>query len=335
MFPHLAWTGLDHSRAAVCCKQRSDSSAFQAAFQALRESLANDGQLGMPAGSVATGIHDSGRDFAAGRAQARTTVRKKNAQRTRGRYVEPEEEQTPSFPPAGSTDRDKKITLGTHLTQLQSQNPRCVFITRKINGMGFQSKEILSTFYGQYGNVVEVLVAHSKVKSLRGQDAQSRTRPGSLGFVVMDSPEAVAKILAAGANQRVAGHTIRVEPFQRVTKPQDAGQSAGSTATSGGSTTMGSGSGSGGSGSDKSDPNGSDKSSAGSANGLGESGSGGSEEGSDKGNGFSADGSQPKAEGSEDSNPGEDSRSESSNRAASPGNGRDEEPFHEGVLQGE
>ena len=66
-----------------------------------------------------------------------------------GFWHPPQEEQTPSFPPAGSTDRvilcrfelvprglvlvllrcllreDKKITLGTHLTQLQSQNPRC------------------------------------------------------------------------------------------------------------------------------------------------------------------------------------------------------------------
>ena len=105
-----------------------------------------------------------------------------------------------------------------------------------------------------------------------------------------------------------------MERFEKIAKPQDAGQStvacplkgdkltpeAGDSTSTG--ATTGSGSGSGG------DSNGSDKSSAG-ANGIGESGSGGSEEGSDKGrdsllraaacsggNGFSADGSQQKAE---------------------------------------
>ncbi|CAE7389973.1 unnamed protein product [Symbiodinium natans] len=101
-----------------------------------------------------------------------------------------------------------------HLTHLQSEDPKCVFITRRINGMGFQSKDILHAFYGQYGKVVKVLVAHSKVKPFRRQGAQARIRPGSLGFVVMDSPEAVEKILAVGTNHKVAGHMISVEPFE-------------------------------------------------------------------------------------------------------------------------
>ena len=77
-----------------------------------------------------------------------------------------------------------------------------------------------------------------------------------------------------------------MERFEKIAKPQDAGQST-ADSTSTGATTGSAGSGG--------DSNGSDKSSAG-ANGIGESGSGGSEEGSDKGNGFSADGSQQKAE---------------------------------------
>ncbi|CAE6971399.1 unnamed protein product [Symbiodinium natans] len=332
--PGLDWPG------------QSDANSFPVTL----ESLANYGQMGMPAGSVAAGSHHSGHDKV-GRVQNRTNhIRIKNTQRAGGwMNVEPEEATQSSSPPSSSTDRDKKSTLGMHLTQLQTEDPRCVFITRRINGMGFQSKDILSAFYGQYGKVVKVLVAHSKVKPFRRQGAQSRIRPGSLGFVVMDSPEAVEKILEVGTTQKVAGHMISVEPFERIAKPQDPGQSADSTATNGDSTTTGSGSGSGGSGSDKSstgsanglgDSNGSDKSSAGSANGLGESGSGGSEEGSDKGNGFSADGSQPKAEGSqgssEDSNPGDgDSQSEASNRATSPGTGRKKEAFEEGVLPGE
>jgi len=323
------------------------------AFQVGLDNLAAYGHLGMPTGSVASVGQSSGHDKAA-RAQTRTNhVRKKPSHKSGGwSNDEPEEATQSSSPPSSSTEKDKRSTLGMHLTQLQPEDPRCVFITRRINGMGFQSKDVLTAHYEQFGKVLKVLVAHSKVKPFRRQGgAQSRIRPGSLGFIVMDSPESVEKVLAVGTHQTVAGHKISVERFERIAKPEDAGQSvADSTCTTNGdSTTTGSGSRSGGSGSDKSsagsanglgDSNGSDKSSAGSANGLGESGSGGSEEGSDKGNGFSADGSQQKAEGSqgssEDSNGGDgDSQSESSNRATSPGTGRKKEAFEEGVLPGE
>eukprot|EP00438_Fugacium_kawagutii_P035421 Skav202011 [mRNA] locus=scaffold1829:159235:169915:- [translate_table: standard] len=144
--------------------------------------------------------------------------------------AENEEAAQSSSPPSSSTEKaslhaDKKSTLGMHLTQLQTEDPKCVFIARRINGMGFQSKDVLSAHYEQYGRVLKVLVAHSKVKPFRRQGAQSRIRPGSLGFIVMDSPQSVEKILAHGANQTVAGHNISVERFEKIAKPQETGQS--------------------------------------------------------------------------------------------------------------
>lgn len=306
------------------------------------ESLASYGHMGMPgsAGNMVAG-HDkiSSNGSMDMKHAARAQNRANHVQKKKGWLnAENEEAAQSSSPPSSSTEKaslhaDKKSTLGMHLTQLQTEDPKCVFIARRINGMGFQSKDVLSAHYEQYGRVLKVLVAHSKVKPFRRQGAQSRIRPGSLGFIVMDSPQSVEKILAHGANQTVAGHNISVERFEKIAKPQETGQSTAgdSTTTHGGSTTTGSGSGSGG------DSNGSDKSSAAGANGMGESGSGGSEEGSDKGNGFSADGSQQKAEGSsEDSNGGDgDWQSESSNRATSPGTGRKKEAFEEGVLPGD
>eukprot|EP00931_Biecheleriopsis_adriatica_P026273 TRINITY_DN15_c1_g1_i1.p1 TRINITY_DN15_c1_g1~~TRINITY_DN15_c1_g1_i1.p1 ORF type:complete len:857 (-),score=184.62 TRINITY_DN15_c1_g1_i1:189-2690(-) len=219
-----------------------------------------------------------------------------------------------------SNDCDLKTTLGMHLTELQDEDPQCVFIVRRISSMGFQSQDKLTSHYGQFGKVLKVLVAHSKVKPFRRHSAQARIRPGSLGFIVMKDQQSVEKILALGAEQTVAGCCICVEPFEQIAKPPGrttATSNAGDSTTTGDSTTPGSGS--------RSGSNGSDGSGSRDSNG-----SNGSEEGSDKGN-SAGESSQPQAEGSQggsqeagsqeagsDSNGG-DSQSESSNHAASPG----------------
>lgn len=110
-------------------------------------------------------------------------------------------------------------SLHTHLSELQNQLAETVFIARRIGRMNFQSQEILTNHYSQYGTVVRVLVTHSKVKPYRGYGTQPRVRPGNFGFVIMDSPESVARILSAGPEQVVAGHRIRVEQYQHMFKP--------------------------------------------------------------------------------------------------------------------
>jgi len=151
----------------------------------------------------------------------------------------------------------KKQTLGMHLTELQGEDPRCVFIVRRVSSMGFQSQELLATHFSQWGMVTRVLVAHSKVKPFRCSGNLPRIRPGSLGFVVMDSVKSVKNILAAGKEQMVADCLISVEPFEQCAKSRDpcanvalSGTDSTSTATgdtrgSGSGPDSGSGSGSG------------------------------------------------------------------------------------------
>merc|ERR1719461_817079 len=113
--------------------------------------------------------------------------------------------------PALSSQQSMQGTLRAHLTSLQSENPDCVFIARRINRLGFRSREILHRHYSGIvpnGEVRRVLVAHSKVK-YRDEDGQVRTRPGGLGLIVMSSAASVLQILALGQTQQVAGHEIR------------------------------------------------------------------------------------------------------------------------------
>lgn len=185
------------------------------------------------------------------------------------------EQQAPATPSLAASDGTmtpapdrlaNKQTLGMHLTQLQNQDPKHVFIARRISGMGFQSQELLASHYSQYGGVFRVLVAHSKVKPFRSGRTQPRIRPGSLGFVVMVTQESVERIFAAGKEQIVAGCCICVEPFEQTAKPREGRASAGDSTSTATGDTPGSGSRSG---------------SNGSENGSG-SGSNGSEKGSDK-----------------------------------------------------
>eukprot|EP00929_Paragymnodinium_shiwhaense_P071672 TRINITY_DN36419_c0_g1_i1.p1 TRINITY_DN36419_c0_g1~~TRINITY_DN36419_c0_g1_i1.p1 ORF type:complete len:1021 (-),score=191.97 TRINITY_DN36419_c0_g1_i1:409-3471(-) len=106
-------------------------------------------------------------------------------------------------------------TLRSHLMQVRSENPECIFIARRINKLGFRSREILRHHYTQYGEVSRVLVAHSKVKAFRDSSGELRTRPGGLGLVVMKSAATTRKILALGEEHFIAGHSIRVQCFQR------------------------------------------------------------------------------------------------------------------------
>jgi len=69
----------------------------------------------------------------------------------------------------------------------------------------------LRDHFAQYGQVVRVLVAQRKIKGLQGQP---KTRPGSLGLVVMKRPGSVRKIMAMGEDLTVCGQKIRIERFE-------------------------------------------------------------------------------------------------------------------------
>eukprot|EP00435_Cladocopium_sp_Y103_P053173 s1517_g17.t1 len=86
-----------------------------------------------------------------------------------------------------------KQTLRGYLEELRSEDPRCIFIVRRINKLGFRSKSALESHYSKFGKVLQVCVAHSKVKPLPNSGQTARTRPGNFGLVVMQSPAAVKK----------------------------------------------------------------------------------------------------------------------------------------------
>ncbi|CAE8630038.1 unnamed protein product, partial [Polarella glacialis] len=106
-------------------------------------------------------------------------------------------------------------TLHLHLTDLQNEDPERVFITRRIGKMGFESQRMLEAHFSWYGKVRRVMVSNSKVKSMHTGKNDSRIRPGSLGFIVMEDPKSVQLILNEGSRHVVAGCEIRVERFQQ------------------------------------------------------------------------------------------------------------------------
>eukprot|EP00930_Biecheleria_cincta_P100682 TRINITY_DN92294_c0_g1_i1.p1 TRINITY_DN92294_c0_g1~~TRINITY_DN92294_c0_g1_i1.p1 ORF type:complete len:370 (-),score=62.50 TRINITY_DN92294_c0_g1_i1:123-1172(-) len=109
-------------------------------------------------------------------------------------------------------------TLRTHLQALLKFEASCIIIVRKINRLGFESAHVLKDHFSLRGTVVEVYVAHSRVKPPNSNCRQShgsRWRPSGLGFVVMSCAEEAAAILKQGGEQDICGCTIRVQKFER------------------------------------------------------------------------------------------------------------------------
>jgi len=109
----------------------------------------------------------------------------------------------------------KAQTLSTSLQLLSSEDPDCLFIVRRINKLGFKASRSLKKYFGDFGTVMRVLVAHSTVRQSREFVAQARRRPSSLGFVQMSTAEGVQRILALGSEQQVEGSLIIVQKFER------------------------------------------------------------------------------------------------------------------------
>jgi len=106
-------------------------------------------------------------------------------------------------------------TLRKHLQLLQTKDPRCIFIVRKINRLGFDSPTLLKQHYMKHGVVEAVLVAHSRVRCQNRSLVPWRLRPSGLGFVVMQDASDVEAILAQGQIQTVRDACIRLSPFNK------------------------------------------------------------------------------------------------------------------------
>jgi len=106
-------------------------------------------------------------------------------------------------------------TLSTSLQLLSKEDPDKLIIVRRINKLGFKASRKLKQYFGEFGSVIRVLIAHSTCRDLKDSEGKVRQRPSSLGFVQMASAEAVRKALALGTEQEVEGATILVQKFER------------------------------------------------------------------------------------------------------------------------
>lgn len=114
---------------------------------------------------------------------------------------------------------NQQSSLRRYLEQeLANVDKRCVFTCRRINKLGFRSKDFLEQYFSHFGEVKEVFVTHPRSKPLPdGAGGNAKFRPGNFGIVVMKSPEDVQVILAMGVDQLVNGVQVRVQMFEAKT----------------------------------------------------------------------------------------------------------------------
>jgi hypothetical protein len=94
-------------------------------------------------------------------------------------------------------------SLRTDLEKIKLHEPGTALLVRKIKPFGFESAEYLRTYFGQFGEVAEVLVSHciTKPSPKRGS---GRVRPAALGFVVMASAKDAEKAFAKGEQHAIS-----------------------------------------------------------------------------------------------------------------------------------
>merc|ERR1719469_915237 len=111
--------------------------------------------------------------------------------------------------------------MKAQLQSLSQENTSAIVIVRRIQKLGFKSPEILRKHFEYVGEVKDVHVAHSTVKTMPrptgGEDKEAayRQRPAALGFVVMSSEQAVQTILAQGSERTINDVKVMVQAFER------------------------------------------------------------------------------------------------------------------------
>jgi len=104
-------------------------------------------------------------------------------------------------------------SLRQDLELLRQRQPSHVIIVRRIKKLGFESPQLLDEHFSQYGEVKELLVAHSHVKPT-AKRPNGRVRPAALGFVVMANEEAAQNAFKAGAEQMIYSNVIELASFE-------------------------------------------------------------------------------------------------------------------------
>lgn len=104
-------------------------------------------------------------------------------------------------------------SLRVDLEILRTHDPRCCLIVRRIKKLGLESSERLRDHFGGYGEVAQVLVAHSFERP-SAHRKNGRVRPAALGFIIMGTPEATAAVLEAGETHDIFGTAVNVSRFE-------------------------------------------------------------------------------------------------------------------------
>jgi hypothetical protein len=102
--------------------------------------------------------------------------------------------------------------VATHLTKLDSIDPKRVVTVRKIHVFGFDAAKIIRSHFSQYGVVEDVLLCRSKEEGAQPV-AGYRHRPSRFCFLVMSSEREAQTVLSAGAMQKVSEATVYVQQF--------------------------------------------------------------------------------------------------------------------------
>lgn len=94
----------------------------------------------------------------------------------------------------------------------QYDSERCL-IVRRIKRLGLSSPDVLRKHFEDFGEVTEVLAAHSfERKSAKCRC--DRIRPAALGFIVMGTAEAAQEIVRAGPTIAIGDVEINIKRFE-------------------------------------------------------------------------------------------------------------------------
>jgi len=108
-------------------------------------------------------------------------------------------------------------TLHSNLQKLGSIDSKRVFMVRKIGKLGFNSPEVLKTYFSKFGTIEEVLVSHSIDKRNVDPDdpqATPEVRPAGIGFIVMANADDVVSIFQHGLVHQVLGVDISLTAYE-------------------------------------------------------------------------------------------------------------------------
>jgi len=141
------------------------------------------------------------------------------AEARRRRDVAPKQLQNTRIPRSSSCDKlagdtASTVSLRSHFSELDGVPCERIFFVRKVQRLGLESADAVRAHFSAYGDVEDVLVAHSPVLS-GCKTYVRRLRPSNLAIVIMATAQMAERVHRQGRDQVVNGSSVRVEPYER------------------------------------------------------------------------------------------------------------------------